>query len=93
MLARIEENSHKLFLRREGAAAGRWPQAISPGLHRGLINLFASLGMNLGGVQREGSAGFKARFKNIFTPRERRDGGTRGIHTALAETDCCRHDD
>lgn len=88
MLARIEESSHKLFLCREGAAAGLWPQAISPGLHRGLISLFASLGMSLGGVQREGSAGFKARLKNIFTPRERRDGETRGIHTALTGTDC-----
>ena len=49
MLARIGERSRKLFLHREGAAAGRWPQAISPGLHHGLISSFASLGMGLGG--------------------------------------------
>lgn len=89
MLARTGESSRKLFLHREGATAGHWPQAISRRLHCGLISSFASLGMGLGGgVQREGSASFKARLKRIFTPRERRDGGTRGIYTPLTGTDC-----
>lgn len=85
MLAWIGKSSRKLFLHREGAAAGHWPQAISPGLHHGLISSFASLGMGLGGVQREGSASFKARLKNIFTSRGRHDGETMGRQGLIAD--------
>lgn len=71
MLARIEESSHKLFLHRQGAAAGRWPQAISPGLHRGLISLFASLGMSLGGCSKGRLSRFQSEIqKHLYTQRE-----------------------
>lgn len=71
MLAWIEESSHKLFLCREGAAAGLWPQAISPGLHRGLISLFASLGMSLGGCSKGRLSRFQSKTqKHLYTQRE-----------------------
>lgn len=61
MLVWIGESSRKLFLHREGAAAGHWPQAISPGLHRGLISSFASLGMGLGGCSKRRLSRFQSK--------------------------------
>lgn len=87
MLARIGESSRKLFLHREGAAAGRWPQAISPGLHHGLISSFASLGMGLGGCSKRRLSRFQSETqKHLYTQRETW-WGDRG-DSLLTGTDC-----
>lgn len=87
MLAQIGESSRKLFLHREGAAAGRWPQAISPGLHHGLISSFASLGMGLGGCSKRRLSRFQSETqKHLYTQRETW-WGDRG-DSLLTGTDC-----